>query len=180
MRNFHIWHRFFKKSDYAFYGYLKKCGIFIKITLTFSLIKLKVFNESWPKFHNLFYIILLINTVNFNKLLLIVLEIFTPKKGKKWLKKSILKIFWSLIKPKRYQWQRNEKARNSIIYAIILCKNVFPLFPLCFEIWIFFGEKNVHFFGITNDIYFLKNHQFNKNSSISLNYTILNGEIYVY
>ena len=83
-------------------------------------------------------------------------------------------------KPKRYQGQRNEKAHNSIIYAIILCKNFLPLLPLCFEIWNFFGEKNVHFFGITKDIFFLENHQFNKNSSISLNYTILNGEIYVY
>ena len=57
----------------------------------------------------------LIHIENFNLKSLIVFEIFTPKKGKKRLKKAILEIFKSLIKSKWFELQGNEMARKSII-----------------------------------------------------------------
>ena len=115
----------------------------------------------------------LIYIENFNFISSIVFDIFTPKKGKKRLKNAVLEIFKSLIKSKRFKLQGNEMARKSIIYALILCKNFIPLFPLCFEIRKFFGKKK-------RFIFFLEKYHFKKNSPISLNYTILNKENYVY
>ena len=121
----------------------------------------------------------LIHIENFNLISSIVFDIFTPKKGKKRLKNAVLEIFKSLIKSKRFKLQGNEMARKSIIYALILCKNFIPLFPLCFEIRKFFGKKNGNFLCISK-VFFLEKYHFKKNSPISLNYTILNKENYVY
>ena len=98
----------------------------------------------------------LIHIENFNLISSIVFDIFTPKKGKKRLKIAVLEIFKSLIKSKRFKLQGNKMARKSIIYALILCKNFIPLFPLCHEIRKFFGKKNSHFLCISNDFFFRK------------------------
>ena len=87
-----------------------------------------------------------IHIENFNLISSIVFDIFTPKKGKKWQKNAILQIFKSLIKSKRFELQGNEMAHTSMIYALILCKNFIPLFPLCFELRKFFGKKELSFF----------------------------------
>ena len=96
----------------------------------------------------------LIHIENFNLISSIVFDIFTPKKGKKWLKNAVLEIFKSLIKSKRFELQGNEMARKSIIYALILCKNFIPLFPLCFEIRKFFGKKNGNFYAFQKIFFF--------------------------
>ena len=121
-----------------------------------------------------------IHIENFNLISSIVFDIFTPKKGKKWQKNAILQIFKSLIKSKRFELQGNEMAHTSMIYALILCKNFIPLFPLCFELRKFFGKKELSFLWITIGLFFLEKYHFKKNSPISLNYTILNKENYVY
>ena len=98
----------------------------------------------------------MIHIENFNLISSIVFDIFTPKKGKKRLKNAVLEIFKSLIKSKRFELQGNEMARKSIIYALILCKNFIPLFPLCFEIRKFFGKKMVIFYAFQKIFFFRK------------------------